>query len=117
LPANLRIDGDVPLATQAASARCCLYRASSAVFHAVMAGARPLHLRRPNEIPFDPLLAMPEGRSIVWSFDDLARLAQEPDWAGSDAARAAGDYCDRYVAPVRPAALDELLSGCGPGAC
>ena len=117
LPANLRVDGVEPLATQAASARCCLYRASSAVFHAVMAGARPLHLLGAHEIPFDPLTAMPEGRSSVRSVEDLARLAQETDWEGSDAARAAGNYCDRYISPVRPAALDELLAlrGARPG--
>jgi hypothetical protein len=109
LPQNLRVDGDEALHLQAAKARVCLYRASSAVLHAALAGARPLYLARPGEMPFDPLTAMPRGRTWVSSADDLAAVARESAWSGSDEAAQVWKYCDRYVAGLRPAALDELL--------
>jgi len=109
LPANLRVDAQTPLLQQAGAVRCCLYRASSAVFHAVLAGARPLYVSASQEMPFDPLAAMTRGRTSVRTPADIAAAVRESDWSGSEDARIAWNYCDRYVAPVRPSALDELL--------
>jgi len=109
LPANLSVDASESLHAQAAGVRCCLYRASSAVFHAVLGGARPLYVARPREIPIDPLAALPSGRTVVTTPGEVAALARESAWPGSDAAACAWSYCDRYVAPLRPSALDDLL--------
>lgn len=108
-PPNLRIDGEDSLERQAASARSCLYRASSAALQATLFGARPLFLARPGELHFDPLGAMP-GSCTVMTPADVAHQARGAGWENSPLATAAWQYCDRYFPPVRGAALDELLS-------
>jgi hypothetical protein len=77
------------------------------VIHAVLAGVRPFYVSRPHELRFDTLFELQEWRETVTSPEELiARIAVEP---APEAARRAWSYCDRYVSPVRPEALDELL--------
>ena len=108
LPANMRVDAHESLQLQADRARCCLYRASSAVFHAALAGARPLYVARPDEMPFDPLVGL-SCRTSVSCPEEVAARTAEGGWACSDDFAATWNYCDRYVAQLRPSALDELL--------
>jgi hypothetical protein len=111
LPQNVRFSMDGPLEREFAQARYCLYRGSSAAMHAVRAGIKPYYLARPGELPFDCLFELGDWRETVTSPEDLLNRMRLADQSTVSAAamRAAG-ICERYVAPVRPAALNELLA-------
>jgi hypothetical protein len=111
LPQNVSLSVDKPLEQELAQARYCLYRGSSAAMHAVRAGIKPYYLARPGELPFDCLFALSDWRETVTSPADLAdRISRGDPFADSTAARRAADVCERYVSPVRPAAINELLA-------
>jgi hypothetical protein len=115
LPQNASLSADKPLEQEFARSCYCLYRGSSAALQAARAGIKPYYLARPGELPFDCLFELGEWREAVTSPQDLIdrmRLAdQSTDCAA--AVRAAG-ICERYVSPVRPAALNELLAMVSP---
>jgi len=114
LPGNVTLSTGSTLEQDCASARYCLYRGSSAAMQAVAAGVKPFYLARPDELPFDPLAALPAWREVVSSPEDLAaKTLTTPADAG--AAHAAADFCRRYTSDVRPAALQELLELITPG--
>jgi hypothetical protein len=90
---------------------CCLYRASSAAIHAVLAGVKPLYLARTGEMRFDPLLELTDWHESVSSPEDfISAWHRARSATDRDAASRAWKYCDRYVCRIRPEALDELLS-------
>jgi hypothetical protein len=111
LPPNVALSADGPLERAFEQARYCLYRGSSAALHAVRAGIKPYYLARPGELPFDCLFALADWRETVTSPEDLAdRMSLGDPFIDSAAARRAMDACERYVSPVRPGAIDELLA-------
>lgn len=111
LPQNVSLSADRPLEQELARARYCLYRGSSAALHAVRAGLKPYYLYRPGELAFDCLFNLPGWRETVTSPQDLIdRMSLADASAEGDAARQATSICERYVAPVRPAAINELLA-------
>jgi hypothetical protein len=112
LPQNVSLSMDRPLEQEFAQARYCLYRGSSAALHAVRAGIKPYYLAQPGELPFDCLFNLAGWRETVTSPEDLTdRLSLADPFADSSAAATeARSLCERYVAPVRPAAISELLA-------
>jgi hypothetical protein len=115
LPENVALSVDKPLEQEFAQARYCLYRSSSAAMHAARAGIKPYYLARPGELPCDCLVDcladLPGWRETVTSPQDLTdRLTLAEPSADSAAARQAVSLCERYVSPVRPAAINELLA-------
>jgi hypothetical protein len=111
LPGNVALSVDKPLEQEFTRARYCLYRGSSAAMHAVRAGIKPYYLARPKELPFDCLSALPDWRETVTSPEDLLnRMSLADQFTDSAAAHRAASICERYISPVRPAALDELLA-------
>jgi hypothetical protein len=111
LPQNVALSVDGPLEQEFAQARFCLYRGSSAALHAVRAGIKPYYLAQPGELPFDCLYALTDWRETVTSPEDFAnRMSLGDPFADSVAASRAMDVCERYVSPVRPAAINELLA-------
>jgi len=64
LPANVQIR-DQGGQGEIRKASWFLYRGTSLVFEALQAGARPLYLRRPREIPIDPLSELAFWRAAV----------------------------------------------------
>jgi len=114
LPKNVEFSVDGPLEREFSRARYCLYRGSSAALHAVRAGIKPYYLARPGELPIDCLFALTDWRETVTSPADLAdRISRDDPFADSAAARRAADVCERYVSPVRSAAINELLAMAG----
>ncbi|HEY2465641.1 MAG TPA: hypothetical protein VGI32_16400 [Steroidobacteraceae bacterium] len=110
LPANVTLSVGTSLEDDCSRARCCLYRGSSAVMQAVLAGLKPFYLARPGEMPFDPLFAVTGWRETVSSPTEFA--ARVPMTCGTGEAEGvsqAVNFCDRYVRPIRTAAVDELL--------
>jgi hypothetical protein len=111
LPGNVSLSVDEPLEQEFAQTRYCLYRGSSAAMHAVRAGIKPYYLARPGELSFDCLFALGEWRETVTSPEELLnRLSLADQSTDSAAANRAASICERYVSPVRPAALNELLA-------
>jgi hypothetical protein len=111
LPGNVSLSVDRPLEQDFAQARYCLYRGSSAALYAARAGIRPYYLAQPGELPFDCLFALAGWRETVTSPEHLADRIRLAD-ASTDpaAAGSAAEICERYVSPIRPAALRELLA-------
>lgn len=115
LPGNVSLSVDKPLEQEFAQARYCLYRGSSAAMHAVRAGIKPYYLARPGELPFDCLFELDDWRETVTSPEDLLnRMSRADSCTDSAAASRAASICERYVSPVRPAALEELLAMVNP---
>jgi hypothetical protein len=111
LPRNVSISVDKPLEQEFAQARYCLYRGSSAAMHAVRAGIKPYYFARPGELPFDCLFELADWRETVTSPQELLnRMSLADPLTDSAAASRAASICERYVSPVRPAALNELLA-------
>jgi hypothetical protein len=79
--------------------------------HAVRAGIKPYYLAQPDELPFDCLFGMGDWRETVESPPDLLnRMSVADQFHDAAAATRAASFCERYVSPLRPAALDELLA-------
>ena len=59
-------------------ARCCwaLYRGTTAIIQAVVAGVRPLYLQVPGEMNIDPLYELGAWRTSVAKIDDLSRAIE-----------------------------------------
>jgi hypothetical protein len=111
LPENVSLSVDKPLVQEFAQARYCLYRGSSAAMHAVLAGLKPYYLMQPGELPFDCLSGLAEWRETVTSPEDLGNRMRVADQStDSSAATRARTFCERYVSPVKPAAISDLLA-------
>jgi hypothetical protein len=111
LPENVVLSADKPLVQEFAQARYCLYRGSSAAMHAVLAGLKPYYLRQLDELPFDCLSGLSDWRETVTSPEDLAdRIGVADQATDAAAASQARTFCERYVSPVRPAAINDLLA-------
>jgi hypothetical protein len=110
LPANVTLSVDTPLEVDCSRARYCLYRGSSAVMHAVLAGLKPFYLALPDEMPFDPLFALSAWRETVTSSAEfVARVTTLAATADPEALSKALSFCDQYIRQVRSAAVEELL--------
>ena len=115
LPDNVGWSQGNTLEQECAQARYCLYRGSSAVLQAVLAGVKPFYLARPGELAFDPLFALTEWREIVTASENFSASMKAADTsAQKEAADRARTLYDHYVSPVRPAALDEMLALVAP---
>jgi hypothetical protein len=109
LPGNVSLSVDRPLEQEFAQSRYCLYRGSSAAMLAVRAGIKPYYLARPGELPFDCLFELGDWRETVSSPEDLLKRMSVADQSRDSAgAVRAASICERYVSPIRPAALNEL---------
>lgn len=111
LPSNAALSLDKPLEQEFAQARYCLYRGSSAAMHAVRAGIKPFYLARTGELPFDCLPELGDWRETVTSPEDFLKLTRLADQCTDTAAASlAASICERYISPLRPGALDDLLA-------
>ncbi len=110
-PRNVALSVNGPLEQEFATTRFCLYRGSSAAMHAVRAGIKPFYLACPGELSLDCLFALDDWRETVTSPENLAnRIGLVDPVTESAAAGRAADLFERYVSPVRPEAIDELLA-------
>jgi hypothetical protein len=115
MPGNVSLSVDKPLEQEFAQTRYCLYRGSSAAIHAVRAGIKPYYLALPGELPFDCLFELDDWRETVTSPQELLdRMSLADQSTDSTASVRAASICERYLSPVRPAALGELLAMVAP---
>jgi hypothetical protein len=110
LPANVNLSA-ASLAQDFAASRMVLYRGTTAVMGAVVAGLLPVYLSGRDEMTIDPLWSLKEGRHTVASVDEFRNLAGRAADAGqSEQLQAARDYCRRYYTPLDAKALLACLS-------
>jgi hypothetical protein len=70
VPDNVEVSRGRPIEDDFARATYLLYRGSSTVIYAVLAGLKPFYIVRPDEIDLDPLYELAEWREHVHSVDD-----------------------------------------------
>lgn len=73
LPANIEVSTQ-SLPEDAGRSSWVLYRGSTAVVAAVLAGAAPIYLRAADEMTIDPLYALDDARATVASVEDFIQL-------------------------------------------
>ena len=78
VPVNVTLSTQGTLAKHCARARYCLYRGSSAIIEAVLAGVKPFYVARPNELSFDPLYQLGHWRETIALPADFATRATVP---------------------------------------
>ena len=91
-----------------------LYRGSSTVMYAILAGMKPYYFERPNEMNFDPIFELPVWRERVHSPEELVRRFEEDRQTSGDYRcrqwKEALNYCDQYAVSVREDALDKMVA-------
>ena len=110
LPANV-IMSESSLDDDAARASWALYRGTSAIVSAVLAGAAPVYLRVEGEMTIDPLYELNDARAIVSSIDDFVALVdgdkrELPTDAQADMA---ARYCMEVFSPMVPEVVVDYL--------
>lgn len=109
LPANVELSA-VSIDDDFKRSAYCLYRGSSTVIYAVLAGLRPVYLAREGEMPFDPLYELNVWRRVVTKPEDFFTQVIEPGPEDASAQRIAREFCHRYVLPVQAAGLEPVLA-------
>lgn len=108
LPSNVVVSGR-SLEEDVGVSKWALYRGTTAVASAVVAGARPIYFHRDGEIPFDPLFRMGGFRAVVKEPSDLAGIfSDETD--RSEAAAAARGLCRVLFPPMKATEVAEWLT-------
>ena len=96
--------------------RCslALYRGTTAVVQAVVAGLRPLYLQLPDELTVDPLYELKVWRKSVKSPADFCAIAHSmphPIPLDEEAYyREAARYCRDFFSPLNPCALERIVT-------
>jgi hypothetical protein len=112
-PPNVTIRTDTTLAADAAGCRWALYRGSSAVLQAALAGLRPLYFVGPDGTNIDPLDGIGPWRQVVASVQDVAAIVArdaevgDEDWGASGLEGRA--FCEGYILPTDPSVVVDLL--------
>lgn len=98
-----------------------LYRGSSTVLYAILAGLKPFYVIRESELNTDPLYSLDCWRERIDSVETFEMRYRSLNASDSSALlsdwQCARDFCDRYVKPVQTEALDEMLELAGLGSC
>lgn len=113
LPPNVEISAEPSLERDLDRSGWVLYRGSSTVLYAILAGLKPFYLEQEDELTLDPIYSLDAWREAVRTERELLE-AFERDDAADDAVRAvawgvARDYCDAYALPEQAAAVDRLV--------
>lgn len=94
--------------------RWALYRGSTAVVQATLAGLRPVYLAVPGELTIDPLYQLDGWRLVVRTSEQLLALVDLQGSRGADedprVRQKAYDYCRRFFSPLDPAVLVEAVA-------
>jgi len=99
-----------------------LYRGTTAVIKAVLAGVRPIYLESKNELPIDSLSGMGSWRRKVATSNDFRRTIDEEQRLNTESGeqplvepdlRSAREYCASLFAPFDYKVFSELYSSLG----
>lgn len=111
LPPNVQVS-DRTLEEDAARSAHALYRGTTAIIKAVLAGARPIYLDVNGELGIDPLFELGSWRKKVTTVADLRRIIRTDSTANDEqlktmdsALRSAQEHCSALFMPFAPSAL------------
>ena len=102
-------------------ARCCwaLYRGTTAIVPAVLAGLRPIYLQLPDEIPIDPLYELDDWRLSVKTIAEFIRVIKDDKdnlpKNNKSGYTYAEDYCMNFFKPLDPDILKAAIVPKGKG--
>jgi hypothetical protein len=111
--ANVEISGNASIDDDFARSGYLLYRGSSTVIYAILAGLKRFYVTKAADIDIDPLYALSDWREYVSSVDDLIGKYKAHQMQGSEQSLAewkrARAFCEGYAQPLRQQAVDELI--------
>lgn len=111
---NVQLSTEVSMEQDFASSGAVLYRGSSTVLYAILAGLKPIcYFQQGDDEGIDPLFELKAWREQVCSVEDLERVLDgyfdqsqseaETEW------EQASDYARNYVRPVMDQSINQLL--------
>jgi hypothetical protein len=100
---NKTLDADIQ------QSHWALYRGSTAIVQAAIAGISPIYLSRPREITIDPLHAISSIRLQVSTPEDFKDLVSRPD-AGNHSIQEVQNYCEKLFTPLDISCLINAIS-------
>ena len=116
LPTNVSLS-TTTLNDDIAQSRWVLYRGTTAVVAAVMAGLRPIYLQLLGEMTIDPLYELDVWKSKITCVSDFKITIQKDIDCSSDLLdkdiKLAQEYCDKFFTPIDANALINLLPNHG----
>ena len=112
LPPNVIVSDRREIEADFERAGYLLYRGSSAVLYAVIAGLRPFYVAAAEELSIDPVFELGLWRETVASplevKERFERIRRQPNAASADEWRQAAAYCARYTVPIESRAVEKL---------
>lgn len=116
-PDNMEISQNRSIDDDFARSGYLMYRGSSTVIYAILAGLKPFYVAKQGEMNIDPLYGLSHWRENVWSVDDLIgqyRNHQTQEHKHSIAEwQLARTFCDNYARSIRTEAIDEVIKIAG----
>ncbi len=114
---NLKVSKNADIETDFNVSTYILYRGSSTVLYAIMAGLKPFYLDIPGVLNIDPIHLLTDWRETVQDADSLAeRIAYDQKLDSDERLNqwlAAKSFCQEYIQPVQQKAIDDLLRMAG----
>jgi hypothetical protein len=112
LPRNIVLSQST-LEEDIACCRYALYRGTTAIVQAVMAGLRPIYLQLADEMTIDPLYELKVWRTHVKTIEDFhGVIRRDRDRLLKDSEsefRFAEGYCRDFFKPLNPSALESAI--------
>ena len=91
-----------------------LYRGSSTVMYAILAGLKPYYFERANEMNFDPVFELAVWRELIGSPEELIQKFKTDRRTSTELRRLhwkeALTYCDEYTLSVQEEAVDHMIA-------
>lgn len=114
---NIVLSDQRDIADDFARSSIVMYRGSSTVLYATLAGLLPVYVRAESLVDTDPLYGLTAWRRTCGSPEEFVAITEESErmLPGQREAewRIALDYLKRYVVPVESNAVDALLESVG----
>ena len=110
LPENITIS-QVTIEEDISRSSWVLYRGSTAIVQAVVAGVRSIYLALPEEMTIDPLYEIKNGRKIVYSPEELQKLLSSQCEEGIAKVEydEIKEYCNTFFIPFDQSALATFI--------
>ena len=114
LPGNIELSSST-LEEDTRRSRWVLYRGTTAVVQAVVAGLRPIYLQFPGEMTIDPLYELETWRAKISDVSGFQRVvypdAVLPDYPSDSAVEEARKYCELLITPMNVNTIEALVPG------
>jgi hypothetical protein len=110
LPDNITIS-QVKIEEDIAQSSWALYRGSTAIIQAVVAGLKPIYLELPDELNIDPLYEVTCGREIISRPEELQKmiLSRREEVDVQMELEQVQKYCQSFFQPFNVSAMSSLI--------